>query len=98
MQTRHPFLIDGRPPGPLARFFAALVALAILAVSIVFGLVFFLSALAAAAIIGIVLWIQSRRIAPSRHRHGQRPGSGTTLEGDFEVLDPKRPERGPPDR
>lgn len=98
MQTRHPFLIDGRPPGPVARFFAALTALAILAVSVVFGLVFFLSALAAAAIVGIVFWIQSRRSATSRHHPRQRPGPGTTLEGDYEVLDPKRPDRGPSER
>ena len=98
MQSRHPFLIDGRPPGPVARFFAALAAMAILAVSIVFGLVFFLSALAAAAIVGIFLWIQSRRMASSRAGQRQHPGSGTTLEGDFEVLDPKRSDRGPQDR
>jgi predicted membrane metal-binding protein len=96
MQTRHPFLTDGRPPGPVARFFATLLALAILAVSIVFGLVFFLSALAAAAIIGIFFWIQSRRSASGRPR--PRAGSGTTLEGDFEVIEPKSREQGPAGR
>ena len=84
MQPRNPFLIDGRPAGPVARFLTAAVAVVILAVSILFGFIFFLSALAAAAIIGIVLWIVSRRRPPMR----TPPSSGNTLEGDFEVLDP----------
>ncbi|MGB5621865.1 MAG: hypothetical protein WBN65_05170 [Gammaproteobacteria bacterium] len=84
MQPRNPFLIDGRPAGPVARFLTAVVAVVVLAVSILFGFIFFLSALAAAAIVGIVLWIVSRRRPTVR----MPPSSGNTLEGDFEVLDP----------
>lgn len=89
MQPRNPFLIDGRPAGPVARFLTAAVAVVVLAVSILFGFIFFLSALVAAAIIGIVLWINSRRATSMR----PPPSSGNTLEGDFEVLDEERPKR-----
>jgi len=94
MQPRNPFLIDGSPAGPIARFLTAAVAVVILAVSILFGFIFFLSALAAAAIIGIVLWVVSRRTPPTR----TPPSSGNTLEGDFEVLDPGQSNQERPKR
>jgi len=108
MQTPNPFLINGRPPGPVARFLAGIVALGVLAVSILLGFVFFVSALIAAAIIAIVVWFKTRqpgsaargsqsRGAPSPGSPFRRePKSGTTLEGDFEVLDPEDSRRDGP--
>lgn len=103
MQTPNPFLINGRPPGPVARFLAGVVALSVLAVSVLLGFVFFVSALIAAAIIAVVVWFKTRQ-AGSAVRGSQspgspfarEPGSGTTLEGDFEVLDPDDSRRDRP--
>ena len=97
MSNPNPFLINGRPPGPLARFLAGVIALALLAISIFLGFIFFVSALVAAAIIAIVLWFKRKQAGPpgaSPFQRERQPGS--TLEGDFEVLKPDPPRRDGP--
>ncbi len=68
-----------RAPGPIARVLAAVVAAIVLVVGIFLGLVFFVSALIALAVVGtIVSW----RVRKNRPRNEPHPG-GRTFEGEW---------------
>jgi hypothetical protein len=68
-----------RAPGPIARVLAAVVAAIVLVAGIFLGLVFFVSALIALAVVGtIVSW----RVRKNRPRDEPRRG-GRTIEGEW---------------
>ncbi len=83
-----------RAPGPIARFFAAILAAGVLVLAFFLGVVFLISAVIALTIFGAVLSYRARNY---RSRGGpQPPGGGTPRQG--EVLEGEWQEVRPSDR
>jgi hypothetical protein len=73
-----------RPPGPIARIFAAIVAAAVLVVAFFLGVVFLISAVIALAIIGAVIAWRTRHLRREIRREVRREAAGgRVLEGEW---------------
>ncbi len=84
-----------RAPGPVARFFGAVLAAAVLVIAFFLGIVFLISAVIALTVIGGVLAYRARKYRP----RDEAPGGGQVLEGEWHEVSRSGPgEGGPPRR
>ncbi len=98
MQEQGRYLIfDGKPPGPLARLLTALVAMALAAIGLVFGVFFFLAFLVIACVVAAVLWFRLKPLRQHMREVASQPAGEageSIIEGEFTVVDEARRPNG----
>lgn len=93
MQQQTRYLIYDGKAGPVSRFLMAVAGIALAAVSLVLGFVFFLAFLGVGLVIALVMWFRLRSFrrqvaeTDAARSHGER----TVIDGDFTVVRPPEP-------
>lgn len=93
-QTRY-LIYDGKAAGPVTRLLMAVVGIALAAVSLVLGFVFFLAVLGVGLIFALVMWFRLRSFRKQVNEAAARQGGEgrTVIDGDFTVIQRQEPPR-----